>query len=253
MPKSAAPFTIFSTPMVDFNCCIEGGAVSDNGGCATAGPACDALERVERERWQSLRALERVPWGVLLLDDTGRVWFANAEAKRIVTDGDGLMLRKDALTARLWTCARALDAAIRRATAADAALEGDVVLVEREEGHHPYQVTVWPDAGCPASGCRRGCCLITVIDPARDRATAPEKLGRLFHLTTAESTLAAALADGVGLSEYARAAGITLNTARCQLKAIFGKTGTHRQGELVALLLRSSFLRTPPPRASFAT
>ena len=41
---------------------------------------------------------------------------------------------------------------------------------------------------------------------------------------------------GQSLEEYASAANVTLNTVRSQLKALFQKTGTKRQAELVALL-----------------
>jgi DNA-binding CsgD family transcriptional regulator len=65
-----------------------------------------------------------------------------------------------------------------------------------------------------------------------------ETLRQRFGLTPAESRLALALADGMGLREAADRNGVRLSTARVQLKAIFWKTETHRQAELVALLAR---------------
>lgn len=50
---------------------------------------------------------------------------------------------------------------------------------------------------------------------------------------------AAALAAGKTVEEYAEARGISYQTARTQLKSVMAKTYTNRQGELVALLLRS--------------
>ncbi len=41
---------------------------------------------------------------------------------------------------------------------------------------------------------------------------------------------------GTSLEEAANELGIARATARTQLKAVFTKTGVHRQGELVALL-----------------
>jgi len=63
-------------------------------------------------------------------------------------------------------------------------------------------------------------------------------LSRIFGLTPAESRLAAALSDGSTLIEAAKALNISWETARTQLKAVFAKTNTHRQSELVALLSR---------------
>ena len=59
----------------------------------------------------------------------------------------------------------------------------------------------------------------------------------LFGLTQAEVQLAHALAAGKDLDEIALARGCTRNTVRNQLKQVFSKTGTHRQAELVRLLV----------------
>lgn len=63
-------------------------------------------------------------------------------------------------------------------------------------------------------------------------------LSKIFRLTPAESRLAAALADGCTLIDAAKTLNISWETARTQLKAVFAKTNTHRQSELVALLSR---------------
>ena len=50
-------------------------------------------------------------------------------------------------------------------------------------------------------------------------------------------TLAEALRTGQTLRTYSETAGLSLHTARNQLKGVFHKTDTHRQSELVRLLL----------------
>ncbi len=57
-----------------------------------------------------------------------------------------------------------------------------------------------------------------------------------FGLTPAEGRVASIIADGLSPERAAETLGISRGTARNQLKAIFGKTNTHRQSELVALL-----------------
>jgi DNA-binding CsgD family transcriptional regulator len=59
-----------------------------------------------------------------------------------------------------------------------------------------------------------------------------------FGLTAAEGELARALCGGDNLRDYAARRGVTLATVRNQLKSVFSKTDTHRQGELIALLLK---------------
>jgi DNA-binding CsgD family transcriptional regulator len=64
------------------------------------------------------------------------------------------------------------------------------------------------------------------------------QLRELFGLTAAEARLASRLAAGDCLETVADELGVAYETARNQLKAIFAKTETHRQAELVALLAR---------------
>lgn len=74
----------------------------------------------------------------------------------------------------------------------------------------------------------------------------PAPSGRLlqecFHLTPAETRLACIIARGEPLECAAQTLGIKLPTARTQLAAIFAKTNTRRQPQLVALLSRLAHL-----------
>ena len=85
--------------------------------------------------------------------------------------------------------------------------------------------------------------LVLISDPERDRDIAASELARLYGLTPTEAKLALALLDGYGLDSAARQLSIGRNTARTHLKRIFEKTRTHRQAELVALILRGPALR----------
>ncbi len=72
-----------------------------------------------------------------------------------------------------------------------------------------------------------------------DVRIAPEAIRSVFHLTPAESRLAAELAAGAPLSAAAAKLGVTMHTARDRLRSIFGKTHTGRQAELVSLILHT--------------
>jgi DNA-binding CsgD family transcriptional regulator len=67
-------------------------------------------------------------------------------------------------------------------------------------------------------------------------ALAPAGLRDAFSLTDREARVAALLGDGLSLGEIARNLRMGPGTARNHLKAVFEKTGTKRQAELVALL-----------------
>jgi DNA-binding CsgD family transcriptional regulator len=63
-------------------------------------------------------------------------------------------------------------------------------------------------------------------------------LAKTFHLTPPEAKLACVTARGAPLQIVARELEIPWETARNRLKSLFTKTNTHRQSELVALLLQ---------------
>ena len=64
-----------------------------------------------------------------------------------------------------------------------------------------------------------------------------EVLQGLYSLTQAEAELVGLLAQGLSLEEAARQRSVTMNTVRSQLKQVFSKTDTKRQGQLVRLVL----------------
>jgi len=65
-------------------------------------------------------------------------------------------------------------------------------------------------------------------------------LAERFGLTPAEVRLASVIAAGGRLGDYAAQQGVSLGTVRTHLKAVFAKTGVHRQSELVRLFNSAS-------------
>lgn len=76
-----------------------------------------------------------------------------------------------------------------------------------------------------------------------------ESLRDAFGVTTAEIRLAARLKDGMTLKEGAADLGVSLNTARNQLKSIFDKMGLRRQCDLVRTLGQLGALDWTPAAA----
>jgi DNA-binding CsgD family transcriptional regulator len=75
----------------------------------------------------------------------------------------------------------------------------------------------------------------TVADLIMDESI--DRLRSHFGLTPAEARLALLLVTGETLRSAAVKLSITYETARSQLKSIFNKTRTHRQAELVIVIL----------------
>jgi DNA-binding CsgD family transcriptional regulator len=68
-----------------------------------------------------------------------------------------------------------------------------------------------------------------------DRATTGRLMER-FGLTPSEARIALFLSEGGSIRDYAELRGVAEATVRAHLKAVFAKTGVHRQAELVRLI-----------------
>lgn len=79
--------------------------------------------------------------------------------------------------------------------------------------------------------------LLVVIDPDRMLRPQARALKQAFNFTDAEAEVALALTRGLNLSEVAMERGVSPATVRVHLRSLLGKTGTHRQTELVLLVL----------------
>jgi DNA-binding CsgD family transcriptional regulator len=83
--------------------------------------------------------------------------------------------------------------------------------------------------------------VIVPISAPRDAQTSI--LEGLFDLTPGEARVARALAAGQEVEAAALNFGVSAATVRSQLKAIFAKTGTRRQSDLMAILTATQTLR----------
>lgn len=194
------------------------------------------------EKQAALEALERSATATLVVDRNGKILYANGRADEILRDGDALRdiggrlaTVQRAITERLT---RMIQAAVDTAAGQGRACGGALAILR--EDRLPLTVLVAPfRPALDGFGAAAPAAILFIRDP-EEPAPASLALQGLFGLTPAEATLAAALAAGKSIDEIATVHGISLNTARTHLKTIFAKTGTCRQAELVALILRSA-------------
>lgn len=103
-------------------------------------------------------------------------------------------------------------------------------------GHRPllaYPGRVSSMVSNPLSDCQA---MVVLVDPDRRKIIPPATLRHAFEMTEAEARLAALLGSGAALEEACERLKIAKDTGRNHLKNVFGKTGTHRQAELVLIM-----------------
>jgi DNA-binding CsgD family transcriptional regulator len=182
-------------------------------------------------------ALNGVRQPAIALDRTGCVLDANPGAAALLDEHVQVKNRRIAITDR--EASRQFEALIARmAITADTLPLAAEPIVIRRQSKSVIVARVLPvpaAARSPFLGARA----IVTFTPveARPGPCAP-LLTKVFGLTPAEANLASLIAEGTSPEAAAAELGIARDTARNQLKAVFAKTDTHRQSELVALLAR---------------
>ena len=175
----------------------------------------------------------------MLLDRSGMVTRMNAAAATLYPAALGV--RGGRLFARCRSAEQALRALIASAISPVPPHEHSTCLavrLPRSNGEHPLLARAMPLSRATMGIHRYAAAVLILIDPNRHNGADPEMLQTAFGLTRAEARLAGILANGTDLSEAADQLGISRLTTRSHLRSIFAKTGTCRQGELVALLSR---------------
>jgi len=192
-------------------------------------------------------ALDRIPLGVIVVDDCTRILATNRRAAEILAEKDGLASERDGLQASVpsqTAALRNLVAAVAVTSKGRGLHPGGVLTLKRPSLKEPLSARVIP---VPLYTCladhAKAAAVVFVSDP--DARTTVNHLAVLYSLTPAEERLTSMLIEGYTLDELAAALQVSRNTAATQLKSVFQKTGTRRQADLVRLLLRSVAALTP--------
>lgn len=200
------------------------------------------------------RALEAIPGAVAILAADGRLICANAAAARLFTLKDGIGLERQRVSALHPGESQRLAAAIKQAAGFG---EGASARARRVPYDPPIPVKLTradkqplgvvlsplrPANPLRLSGDRNARVLALFHDPEEKLRLNPALIAQLHGLTETEALLASALAQGQTLADFAAERGSSEQTARTHMKRVLEKTGTHRQSDLVRVLLGSAAL-----------
>ena len=198
------------------------------------------LRRRAIERDAAAGALDRMPFGVALIDGKGRVLVANRMVQQIFGQQDGLSQRRGMLTTSLSSETAELAERITGVISGDFPVPR-VVTVSRPSGQRPFGVLVLPLSNTAPDLERQLPVAAVFVADADNAAPINEfSLRTLYGFTPAEARLARLLAQGRRPEQAAAELGVSLNTVRTHLKRIFGKAGTDRQADLVRTILTSA-------------
>jgi DNA-binding CsgD family transcriptional regulator/PAS domain-containing protein len=189
--------------------------------------------------------VESTTRAVLLVNAAGKVTWMNGSAERLTAARDGLSVEAHELRAARGadtTRLRALLAAAAATSAGQGTSAGGAIALGRPTGRRPLMALVAPLPPRPAffSRIATAVAMVVVTDPERVVISGDETLRMLFGLTAGEAALTRLLAQGDTVTEAAARLGLRVDTIRTRLKTIFEKTGTHRQADLVRVVLVAS-------------
>jgi len=196
----------------------------------------ERLAAVETEQFIYASAAAQIAVGTVILDRGGNVLRINAPAAALLEKKDGIALRRNAVLLGSPGQQRQLQAFLagppdhNQITLRIARPSGapDFLLVAGHVAGPNYIVA----AGGPAV-------VLFITSPAAASHIPVDAVRERLGLTQAEAAVAAHLAEGLSLTDTAAQLGVSRNTVRAHLRAIFAKTGMQRQAQLVHLVHRS--------------
>ena len=198
-----------------------------------------ALSQKFQQLESTASIMDRVTYGIWLLGADGHVVRANSAGQALLTDPDSGLRQRGLSLRAAWPPDQAtLAAAIQCGTAAQASRRSDILL---------HSAAGQPWAACNVHPLNRAtldpllpatpaACIVLVHPFTTTSSTDEAALREVFGLTPAEAELAEALLRHGSLSACTTEGGKSYETLRTQLKALFAKTETHRQVDLIRRL-----------------
>lgn len=187
----------------------------------------------------AVKALQVVALGVAIIRDDGSVLFANAAANVVINNGDILSLENGPLAlgqpsrpARFRELLTRLAAMVRGGD-----LVASCAIAVPRLSRRPLSLLVWPLSEAAAADRDEAVAIVFIDDSERPAKINFTRLRDLYGLSQKEACVAALLAQGHPIDEIAQILDVAYETVRKHVKSIFSKTHTHRQVDLVRMLV----------------
>lgn len=182
------------------------------------------------------RTLDYISLGIVVLDTELKVTFANRTARALAASRDGItigptLVIDDGQASKLLQKGLT-DLVLPHAPGAD---QSTCVSIPRPSRQRDLLAFAVPLEGANKVGTPA--VVVFLADPEQRSSLPDDVLTNLFGLTPAESQVATLLAEGKRAERIAGQLGVSPTTVAFHIRNLLGKTGTHRQVDLIALLL----------------
>ena len=204
------------------------------------------ITTLESKLHSSTEVLNRLPFGVVLVDTRCLPVFINRTAEAIFARDDGLKMKSDGLHAANSVQSTDLRTMISKCVMTGLRKtwgSGGEMPISRPSSNRPFYVLVTPIGHESFFAIpERPVAAVFIKDPEAALEPSARVLSRLFGLTPAESRVAFLLTQGKSMAETAVELSLSKNTIRTHVAQLLSKTDTHRQSELLRVLIKSAIL-----------
>jgi DNA-binding CsgD family transcriptional regulator len=192
---------------------------------------------------ESLNAVvDQLSTPVLLVDRGCRLRFANSSGQEELRRGQYLLLRSERVQPSNGRhaphLAKVLEAALLNDPAAPLAEQGASMRLLDDLGHSAILIVQELRGQAALHGMPQADAALFLIR-REGQPVNPRRLQVAFNLTPAETRLAHHLISGKALEEIGEKLHVSRETLKSQLRSLFSKTDTRRQGELISRLIVS--------------
>jgi DNA-binding CsgD family transcriptional regulator len=199
----------------------------------------DLFETQARESHMFREMVESFNLAVLVVDADMQLLFANPIAEEYLRDATLLRATGQNLIVQNERAHFAIQKAVLLCERAEIALAGSGIGVPLLKTQFPAVAHVLPLGGRAERSQfhNRAAAAIFVATPKSDPLPTIEAIAALFGLTSAEKHVATQAANGLAAADIALSRGVSVNTVRSQIDAIYDKTGQTSQLGLQKLIL----------------
>lgn len=193
------------------------------------------IHTVTTEKEHAHTVLDQIRMGVILTNHSASPLYLNRAAELMMTQDVGLGFVHN----KLASYSPAETAQLHKLIAdTSLGIGGDmrISMPNKTDFLHCVVTPVSPEMAFMLDPANSSDCAALFLSRPGSLQLSPKRLVTLYKITPAEARLAARLAALRTLEEASDDLGISISTARTQLKSVFNKTGTSSQSELLMLL-----------------